>query len=438
MGKKSNIVGVVAGLGAAAAAGHLWKNSRESGTRGLVTRAWLPLFVDLAKDIVHRPVTDPEFEPPQWLSGATGGELLRTGKIRALGLNSDMNKGTMWRIEYATTDAHGRPLSATAAVIRSENPWEGTGPRPVIGFAPGTQGTAHHCDPSYSFSMFLDARWPFDIVSAYEQPAVNMYVAAGCHVVVTDYPRDPETGKQLYCDHVAGAHSLYDALRAAKHLDVTSDRVGLSGFSQGGGCVAAALEEPEYAPDIPVVAAVCGAPPSDLEDILNHVDGETATFVLPYALDGMMASYPEIAGELLPHLTESAGELLGLARTRCVLGAMPHSARQATTTWTTDGRKLVDVVKELPITNSLIGDKLLGHTSPQVPTRLWASVHDDIIPYHSTEKLARDWGIELTTRRLFPLLRFDVAKHLVPFFIWMHDDATWLIRQIESSGASGR
>lgn len=437
MGKKK-IAGFAAGAFIAAAAGHIWHYSRATGRRGLVTRAWAPLFVDLVKDLVTRPADDPEFAPPQWLAGSTNGELISATQMRALGLNSKENRGTMWRIEFATTDSQGNHLTSTGAVIRSENPWEGAGPRPVIGFAPGTQGTARHCDPSYAFTLFMDARWPFDIVSAYEQPAVNMFVAAGCHVVLTDYPRDPETGRQLYCDHVAGAHSLYDALRAASHLGITSERVGLYGFSQGGGAVAAALEEPDYAPDLPVVAAVCGAPPSDFDDILDHVEGKTATFVLPYALDGMMASHPEITDEVLPHMTDTAAELLELARNRCVLGGMPLTGRQDTTTWSKDGRTLAETVKALPKTYEILRSTRLGSTPPQIPTRLWATVHDDIIPYHSTQKLARDWGIDLVTRRLFPLLRFDVSNHLTPFFLWMHDDVNWLLDQIEQAEPAAR
>ncbi len=412
---------------AVAAAG--WRHAASTkGTRGLYARTFLPLVADFLKP--RRNPKAPSLNH-QWLAGQTNGELIRADEVRVMGLNSSMNSGTAWRIEYSTTDAEGRPLLATGLVIRSNNPWEGSGPRPVIAHAPGTQGTAPHCDPSYSLSVFSAFRWPLDIISAYEQPAINMFVAAGCHVVVTDYPRDPESGRQLYCNHVAGAHALYDAVRAARHLGVESESLGLFGFSQGGGTVAAAVEEPEYAGDLQPKAAVCGAPPSDFDAILDHVEAETATFVLPYALDGMMASDPAIEAELAPLLTDSAQELLELARNRCVLGAMPHSARQDTATWIVDKRSLPDVIASLPATRAAMDTMRLGTRPPRVHTRLWASIDDDIIPYTSTEQLADEWGIDLLTRRLFPLLRFDVGKHLIPFFIWMHDDVTWLIGNLQ-------
>lgn len=416
--------------GASALAGSVWKQTKTTGTNGLMVRTWLPLIADVLTP--HRNPPAPQINP-RWLAGSTNGELISAQDVRILGLNSPMNRGTAWRIEYSTTDADGKPLLATGLVIRSENPWQGRGPRPVIAHAPGTQGTAAHCDPSYSLSVFMGFKLPFDIISAYEQPAINMFVAAGCHVVLTDYPRDPETGHQLYCNHVAGAHALYDAVRAARHLGVSSEQLGLYGFSQGGGTVAAALEEPDYAAGIEPVAAVCGAPPSDFDAILEHVEGETATFVLPYALDGMMAGDPEVAAELLPLLSDDTRALLELARNRCVLGAMPHTARQRTPDLLLNGKTLPEVIDSLPKTRAAMDAMKLGTRSPQIPTRLWASVDDDIIPYSSTRDLAEEWGIELVTRRLFPLLRFDVSKHLTPFFIWMHQDVTWLLGTLEEN-----
>ncbi|MDK8794567.1 lipase family protein [Corynebacterium sp. MSK041] len=429
--KKNRIIPrtVIAGaLGAVATAA--WWQTRKTGTHGLYIRTLLPLVVDFLTP--RRNPKAPDLNP-QWLAGQTNGELIRADEVRVMGLNSSMNSGAAWRIEYSTTDAEGRPLLATGLVIRSNNPWEGTGPRPVIAHAPGTQGTAAHCDPSHSLSVFTSFKLPLDIISAYEQPAINMFVAAGCHVVVTDYPRDPESGRQLYCNHVAGAHALYDAVRAARHLGIESETLGLFGFSQGGGTVAAAVEEPDYAGDLQPKAAVCGAPPSDFDAILEHVEAETASFVLPYALDGMMATEPAIEAELAPLLTDSAKELLELARNRCVLGAMPHSARQDTSSWIVDKRSLPEVIASLPATREAMDKMRLGSRPPRVHTRLWASVHDDIIPYSSTQKLADEWGIDLLTRRLFPLLRFDVGKHLIPFFIWMHDDVTWLIDNLQKN-----
>ena len=40
----------------------------------------------------------------------------------------------------------------------------------------------------------------------------------GAHVVLTDYPRDPDFGWQLYCDHPSGGRALLDAARISPDL----------------------------------------------------------------------------------------------------------------------------------------------------------------------------------------------------------------------------
>ena len=52
---------------------------------------------------------------------------------------------TATRMEYVTTDARGHTITATGAYLHSHRPWRG-GTRPVVAFAPSTQGVAprHH------------------------------------------------------------------------------------------------------------------------------------------------------------------------------------------------------------------------------------------------------------------------------------------------------
>lgn len=199
----------------------------------------------------------------------------------------------------------------SGAVFRSRTPWKGRGQRPTVAFAPSTQGVAPQCDPSYSCTVGVAFRKrPFDVIAAYEQPAINLLVAAGANVVLTDYPRDPEDNVQLYCDHVSAARALADAVRAAEQLGVRSAVVGLWGFSQGGGAVGGWLENPEYAPEIQSAAAVVGAPPADLLATLHHADRAIASVVILYAVAGMMAASPAVAAELAPVLSPQGLEIV--------------------------------------------------------------------------------------------------------------------------------
>nr|WP_231375780.1 lipase family protein [Corynebacterium aquatimens] len=351
----------------------------------------------------------------------------------------------MQQIEYTTTGLTGQVLTCTGSVYRSRNPWKGKGERPTIAFAPGTQGTPVHCNPSVAATVGLQLRVkPFDFISAYEQPAINYFVAAGCDVVVTDYPREPETNTQLYCNHVVSARALMDGVRAAAHLGVGTSNLGLWGFSQGGGTVAAWLEDMNstdegrnYAPDLTPLAAVCGAPPSDLMETLKFGDGHMATFALPYALAGIMASDPELAAEIEPFMNEKGRRFVAEGSARCVVGSFPYSAYRTTSTMTTNGKPLPELLDQLPKTVEYLEKSRIGRGSVSIPTLLWASVNDDVVPHSTAVALAKDWGITLDSRKHMKLFGNNVANHLLPYFRHLPHDANWLLAHLGAQHREG-
>lgn len=387
----------------------------------------------VAFDLV-RPVqrTGPEFGAATWLTGATPGTLLKATPIVPVGLTRVLNPATAWRIEYTTTDSKGRVLTCTGAVFRSRTPWSGAGPRPTVAFAPSTQGVARRCDPSYSCTVGIGPRIrPFDLVAAYEQPAINLFVAAGADVVLTDYPRDPADDVQLYCDHVAAARSLADAVLAAGQLGVGQSNLGLWGFSQGGGAVAAWLEEPEYAPQLQPLAAVVGAPPVDLVAMLDHVDGALASVVILYALAGLMARDDAVSEELMPHLSPAGAAAVVDGARVCALGAVLHRPWAHTDTWTRTGIPMAKLLDDLPLTGTLLDEGMLGRRRPlKIPIALWSTREDDLVPHSGVAQLGRAWGIEVETRRLPRLLGRTGFNHFGPYFAYLASDVEWLLRHL--------
>lgn len=423
------LAALVAGLGAANP--KVRAGLKEESRGFLVTRTYLSYALDM---LVPRRGSHPDFEPTRRMAGETAGAVLAATPARAKGLNTPLNRGQMQQVEFTTTHIDGTVLSCTASVYRSGHEWKGSGPRPTIAFAPGTQGTPVHCNPSGSATVGLAVRFtPFDFISAYEQPAINLFIAAGCDVVVTDYPREPEGGTQLYCDHVAGARSLIDAVRAASHLGVGTDNIGLWGFSQGGGTVAAWLEDmngDNYGEGLRPVAAVCGAPPADLLETLRFGDKTMATFALPYAVAGMMAAHPELAAEIAPLLNDRGTEFVAQGSARCVVGAFPHSAFRDTTKLTQTGKPLPELLEDAPKTLEHLTEVKLGSGSVSIPTRLWASVNDDVVPFDTVVALAKDWGIDLVARDHTQILGRNVANHLLPYFRHLPEDANWLLNHL--------
>ncbi|QPK84180.1 lipase [Corynebacterium qintianiae] len=394
-----------------------------------LVRALAPFVVDAVN---IRPRTEPEFGHATWLTGVTPGSLVNATPVDAVGLGTRLNPAEAWRIDYATSDAQRRILTATGAVFRSRVPWAGNTPRPTIAFAPSTQGVAPHCDPSYSCSVGLELRTkPFDAIAAHEQPVINYLIALGCNVVLTDYPRDPESNVQFYCDHASGARALADAVRASSSLGVESDNLGLWGFSQGAGAVGAWLEQPEYAPELQPLAAVVGSPPADLAEVLKHIDGAMPAAVVLYSVAGLMASDPEVFAELSPVLTDEGLAAIAFDATVCGPGAVLKYRYARTENWTTTGLPLGEVLDRFPASGEALDRMGLGHRAPaSIPIRFWASRHDDVIPYAGSQRLAQRWGIELLNHRLPRIPGRMGLNHFMPYFLHAPRDAQWLMRQL--------
>ncbi|WKD57686.1 putative inactive lipase [Corynebacterium capitovis DSM 44611] len=392
-------------------------------------RATVPLLFDATR---AHPGTDPEFGHATWLVGTTPGQLLQSHCVRAIGLGSRLNPARAWRIDYATSDAQRRVVSATGAVFRSLCPWRGHGPRPTVAFAPSTQGVAPRCDPSYSCTVGVALRrQPLDLIASYEQPTINLFLAAGCNVVLTDYPREPESGVQLYCDHLSAARALADALRAAAELGIGSDNLGLWGFSQGGGAIGAWLENSHYAPELQPLAAVIGSPPANLAEVLDHVDGSLPSTVILYAVAGMMAADPGIAAEIAAVLSPSGLAAIELGERVCAVGAVAHTRWRSTREWTQSGLRMSDTLEHLPRTRDYLDRNVLGrHAIPDIPVRFWAALHDDVVPFSSSLSLARAWGVKLAESRIPRVPGRSGFNHFAPYYLRLHRDARWLVSQL--------
>lgn len=408
----------------------------RSGTLRTTLRSLVPLLKDTAHGLTaralklspqpQRTTEDPSFTTPTYLAGTAPGTLLNHHKIDAVGA-----RGSSTRYEYVTTDSRDRLLTATGAVFRPRLPRG-----PVIALAPSTQGVATHCDPSYSCAVGVNAfRNPVDVIAAYEQPAVNWLLTAGATVIISDYPRDPALGVQMYCDHPSSARALYDAIRAARDLGVDDRPLGLWGYSQGGGAVGAMLEEPDYAPDVHPRAAFVGAPPADLIDVLHHVDGTLATSVIAYTTAGLMVTSEEIQAEIFTELTDAGlRELLDNIQ-RCVGGSLLISAWRSTSQWTRRGVTFGDLCEDLPATGEELEKRRLGGKAPQIPVRLRAARHDDVVPYETVRRLRMEWaaaGAEIDWRvSEIPRIPGGLGlNHALPYLRNFTDDAGWLLEHL--------
>jgi pimeloyl-ACP methyl ester carboxylesterase len=287
------------------------------------------------------------------------------------------------RVMYLSTDTHGDPIAVTGTVLTPHVPWVGEGVRPIVGYAPGTQGVADKCAPSQQLAAGME----------YEGPFISGLLARGYAVVVTDYEGLGTPGMHTYVNRAAEAHAVLDAIRAAQRLPeaglADDGPVAIAGYSQGGGASAAAAElQPEYAPELDLEGAYAGAVPADLAAVAKVLDGHYAAGFLGYALLGLDAAYPELD---IPGLLNERGEqLLAEVAEQCTGEAVAAHAFTRSETLTEDGRPLEAYLDEEPYAGR-VAEQRIGERTPEVPMLVVHSALDDIVPYAQGREMARSW-----------------------------------------------
>ncbi|MCX7443696.1 triacylglycerol lipase [Corynebacterium sp. P7003] len=408
----------------------------------MLLRTVLPVTVDVLRSQITRWMSRERAEiryPERGtvaVPDAAPGTVLSAEPVGVLGAGSRLNPATATAFCYATRDSSGRTIPATGVLLRSRRlTSDHAGPRPLIAFAPSTQGVARHCDPSVSCTVGLNLflRPPVDCIIAYELPVLLALVASGFHVVLIDYPRDTATGVQYYGDNIAGGQALADAVRAATALGVSPRApLGLWGFSQGGGAVGWLVENPGYAPDVVPGAAVIGAPPSDLTAVLRHVDGGLITGALAYAVAGLMVSSDDLRRTLWPLFNEHGRAQIRANTATCAGGSIVTSAWASTRRWTVSGRSLAELAESLPVVRRALRRQLLGGGVPSCPVLLWGSANDDVIPVGQVRDVARRWsgsGGEVSYREsMMPQIPgHGTLNHFLPYYLRLPRNIAWLL-----------
>src|SRR5690606_30714283 len=159
---------------------------------------------------------------------------------------------------------------------------------------------------------------------AYENLAIYRILATGAAVVVTDYVGLGATDRvHTYVNRVDQGRAMLDAARAARSVPGASvtaaSRVGLYGYSQGGGASASAAElHRTYAPEIELAGTYSGAPPADLTEVMKGIDGSALAAALGWSINGFVQAYPDMREVAERHVNATGRAALKDIATTCV------------------------------------------------------------------------------------------------------------------------
>ncbi|WP_078843041.1 lipase family protein [Streptomyces albus] len=401
--------------------------------------------------VVSRGVTIPAFyQPPESLPEANGA-LVRTEPLPLAlslslpGLDGPL-PGRATRLMYKSTDAGGSPVAVTGAYIEPTAAWKGEGPRPLVAVAPGTMGQGDQCAASMALQhpIMLNGR---TVSVGYEDLSVYRLLASGAAVVVTDYAGLGATDRlHTYVNRLDGGHALLDAVRAARAVpgaSVTSaSRVGLYGYSQGGGAAASAAElQPSYAPEIPLSGTYSGAPPADLTEVMEGIDGSALAGALGWSLNGFLQTDPGLGDIADRYLNDAGRAALADLSTMCVGDAIFGYAFAKSTAWTSNGESVGDIVRGEPRMRAMLDAQRIGTLKPAGPVRLVTGIQDDIVPHAQARQLAVDWcrkGADVTYKAVaLPNLGDGLlTNHLVPLLTDQGDAVSWLTDRLSGEATT--
>lgn len=401
-----------------------------------------------ADEVVSRGVTIPAFYNPPVTLPAADGALVRSEPLPlAVSLPSLHGPlpGRATRLMYKSTDSAGQPMAVTGAYIEPTADWTGGGPRPLVAVAPGTMGQGDQCAASLGLEnpLTLNGR---TVSVGYEDVAIYRLLATGAAVVVTDYAGLGTTDRlHTYVNRVDEAHAVLDAVRAARSLDGTSitagSRVGLFGYSQGGGATAAAAElQSSYAPDVTLAGTYAGAPPADLASVTKAIDGSELAGALGWSLNGFLQSDPSLKPIAEAHLNAAGKAALADLSTMCVGDALFGYGYAKSTRWTTDGRSVSDIIAATPALQAFLDSQRIGTLKPAGPVRLATGISDNLVPHAQARGLAVDWcrkGADVTYKAvLLPNVGSALLNHFAPLLTDQGNAVSWLTDRLSGKRAT--
>lgn len=302
------------------------------------------------------------YAEPDDLADHPPGALIRSAEVKKT------PSGVLYRVMYASQSLEGDPIAVTGlvGVPTGDAP---AGGRPVLGYAHWTTGLADECAPS----RMLDAT---------TERIIDGFMSRGMVVAATDYEGLGTPGLHAYLVGESEARGVLDAIRAAREVpgSQTSDRAVVWGHSQGGhAALFTAQLAADWAPEIDLVGAAAGAPPSEFSLLSETVGDSTNLGYLAMIAAGISAAVPE--AELDDILTSEAIDLLDVVEEECVAGVLQAFS----------GRPASEIVAADPGTVTVWREAIAatdpGHAKSDVPLFVFHGADDELVPARGSEIL---------------------------------------------------
>ena len=324
------------------------------------------------------------YTPPSPTPAGSAGELVWYRPATA-NLNVTLPSNKAWTVLYQSTDEQGNPDWVTGTVIVPTTKWSGKGERPVVSYAPGTQGLAHQCAPSLQMVGGTE----------YDGGAIIESLKKGYAVTITDYQGYTNGAIPTYSAGKAEGQAVLDVERAGRQIPSSgissSAPVILWGYSQGGQAASWAAElQSSYAPDVKMVGLAAGGTPADLQATAAFDNASVGT---GFGLDGeigLSVTYPEQFP--LASLSNAAGlEAAGKLLNECAIQSLAEFRGINTAEYTIGHKTTAQLEAEHPSIEKVINEQKLGTKTVPVPVYHYHGLEDEFVPVTQDVELHQEW-----------------------------------------------
>nr|WP_280231047.1 lipase family protein [Nocardia cyriacigeorgica] len=304
--------------------------------------------------------------------------------------------GDARRILYSSQTQDGTPVAVSGTIFEPTFPWRGAGERPTVVFGHGTYGSGDHCAGSRNpgFPLALSTQPALSLALNYEEANEYLLLSLGIRVISPDLIGFGTPGVHTYVNRVDSANAMIDAARAALRLsNAPADApVGFWGYSQGGNASATAAEMVgSRAPELNVKGTYTGAPPADLYAVLEYIDGTMGVGAIGYAVNGLIARYPELGPIIDSELNDNGKRFLSTLANQCFIDSYLTFGKQRTSSFTKSGKSFAELTTSIPALGKAVDEQRIGRRVPNAPVLVHWTRADDAIPAPQDDALARDW-----------------------------------------------
>jgi Secretory lipase len=375
---------------------------------------------------VEGPSGEAFYTPPETLPEGGPGTLV-SYRTASLNLGTEAPSTKAWNVLYKSEAQLGGTNAVTGTVIVPTAAWTGSGPRPVVTLAEGTQGLAHNCAPSLQLAAGTE----------YDAGEILAVLKKGYAAVVTDYPGYLNGATPEFLAGKSEGRSVLDIVKAADQVPgaglSSSAPVAIWGYSQGGQAAGWAAElAGSYAPEEDVVGTAAGGVPADLVKMAEFSEGGVANALGLDSFVGLLQAFsPIISPETILHEVFNAKglEVIAKIKQECALESLKEFRDLSFAELTNSHESASELSSGLLGTG--LKEQKLGTTAPSAPLYHYHGLRDEFVPVTQDVELHENW-CALGVKDDFQLYNGD---HLLTNPVAIPRVMTWLEERLAGKAA---